>query len=63
LYVMLQYPRSGAANQAALERTAQVLARYGMDVTPGSCIPFDAWIGRNSSSHQLCTVNRPARGR
>lgn len=54
LYVMLQHPKDG--NQAVLDRAAEVLARYGMRVEAGSCVPFDAWIGRARTPEQLCTV-------
>lgn len=54
LYVMLQHPKDG--NQAVLEKAAAVLARYGMRIEEGSCVPFDAWIGRSPSGEQLCTL-------
>lgn len=60
LYVMLQDPRADAPNRVVLEKAEEILARYGMGVQPGSCVPFDAFIGRTRSSNQLCTVNRPA---
>jgi hypothetical protein len=60
MHVMLQHPQDGNADQVVLEKAGEILARYGMQVQPGSCVPFDAWIGRSRSPEQLCIVQRPA---
>jgi hypothetical protein len=62
LYVMLQAPQDGAANQLALDKAQEVLARYGLRRDPAGCVPFDAFIGKNRSPVQLCTVQRPIPG-
>ncbi|MDL2357483.1 MAG: glycosyltransferase 87 family protein [Pseudomonadota bacterium] len=62
LYVMLQAPQDGAANQLALDKAAEILARYGLRRDAAACVPFQAFIGKSGSSIQLCTVQRPAPG-
>ena len=59
LYVMLQAPRADTANRVALAAAQEVLARYGMGVQQDSCAPFDAYVGKQRSTIQLCVVNRP----
>ncbi|MDB5949132.1 MAG: hypothetical protein JWR65_987 [Massilia sp.] len=59
LYVMLQAPQDDAANLVALDKAGEILARYGMRRDAADCVPFDAFIGKNRTPVQLCTVQRP----
>ncbi len=59
LYVMMQQPQDGARNQAVLAAGQEILARYGMAIEDGSCVRFEAFVGKSGHPIQLCRVARP----